>query len=405
MTHHRSFGLATLVSEMINTGDRILDLGPMSSGTTEAFLKRNCQCHIEDLVEYLSDNQGSHDPLEALEQHLIPKPKSLKYDVILCWDILNFLSLEVIEHLMNLLAPHLKQGTILHTMRYTGSNQPNKPRRFRLGDDFCYEYIEDDSYPQVASKGHSTVTLLKRMHRFSLFNSLMKREGMDKNVTEHFLEYDSQTSRKQIRSGGASDISRYFTTASNAQPIELEGFKTVLAELPEQSLMLECGPKNGRNLEFLQRHVGALYTEDLFSSMAWRQKNLDCQALSESLLVFDGSRGFDAVLLWNLLDFCLPEQIQQLGILFKEKMTPEAKLHLLMVKSSGLPQKPPQFDVVNDSYVKIHGELSGSISNVSLSTTDLLRLLPDYKIASHHFGRLPSGESYLEFILQLKPLS
>ncbi|WP_105103051.1 hypothetical protein [Microbulbifer pacificus] len=400
---HRSFGLAALTTEMVKSGDRILDLGPLSSGTTQAFLGLNCQCHIEDLVEYLAENQHADDPLAALEEHLIPKPASLKFDVILCWDLLNFLDLDVIQHLIHLLEPHLKQGTILHTMRYTGRNQPHKPRRFRLLDNFCFEYVDDPSYPEVASKGHSTVTLLKCMDRFSLFNSLMKREGMDQNVTEHFLEYDSVTSRNQVRSGGASDVSAYFRQVRDDERMEFIGVHKALEVLPERATVLDCGRKNGRNIDALKKKVGSLYVEDLHASLTWRKKmHGESSDFSESMFSFDPGTRLDGVFLWDLLNFCSPSQIQALAELLAGRMNSGGTLHFLVYKSSQQPERPAMFEVLEDARVAVTGIAEGQRARALGSTADLMRLLPGYRLFSHHLGRLPSGHSVQEFVLQLK---
>lgn len=400
---HRSFGLAALTTEMVKSGDRILDLGPLSSGTTQAFLGLNCQCHIEDLVEYLADSQHASDPLAALEEHLIPKPAHLKFDVILCWDLLNFLDLEVIRHLIRLLEPHLKQGTILHTMRYTGRNQPHKPRRFRLLDNFCFEYVDDPNYPHVSSKGHSTVTLLKCMDRFSLFNSLMKREGMDQNVTEHFLEYDSVASRNQVRSGGVSDVSAYFRHVRDDERMEFAGVQKALEVLTEGSTALDCGRKNGRNIDALKKKVGALYVEDLHASLAWRKKmHGENSGFSESMFSFDPGTRLDGVFLWDLLNFCSPQQIQALGELLAGRMNPGGILHFLVYKSSRQPGRPAMFEVLEDARVVVTGCAEERSERRLGSTADLMRLLPGYRLFSHHLGRLPSGEAVQEFVLQLK---
>ncbi|MFV8781279.1 hypothetical protein ACNKU7_02545 [Microbulbifer sp. SA54] len=404
---HRSFGLAALTTEMVKSGDRILDLGPLSSGTTQAFLQLNCQCHIEDLIEYLAENQSAEDPLAALEDHLLPKPAGLKFDVILCWDILNFLELDVIRHLVRLLQPHLKQGTILHTMRYTGRNQPRKPRRFRLLDNFCYEYIDDPEYPTVPSKGHSTVTLLKCMDRFSLFNSLMKREGMDQNVTEHFLEYDSVTSRNQVRSGGASDVSAYFRSVRDDERIEMPGVEKALATISESSgapTMLECGRKNGRNIDALKKKVAALYVEDLHASLAWQKKlHGEETGFSTSIFSLDPGTRLDGVFLWDLLNYYSGAQIQQLGELLGQRMTPGATLHFVMYKSAQIPERPSTFEVLDDNRVAVTGISAGKRLRTLNSTADLMRLLPGYRLYGHHIGKLPTGEAFQEFVLQLKP--
>ncbi|GLS27198.1 class I SAM-dependent methyltransferase [Marinibactrum halimedae] len=406
--YHRSFGLAKLVSDMMKPGFRILDLGALSFGTTQAFLKQKCQCHVEDLIEYLAELKEGEDPIAALSEHLIPKPSNLKFDVVLCWDILNFLELDVIEHLIHCLAPHLKAGTVLHTMRYTGQ-LPEHPRRFKLLDDFCFEYVDDTSYPRIKAKGHSTVTLLKRMHRFSLCNTLMQRDGMDKNVTEHLLEYESTTSKQRLHGSLSGSVSTYFTDQALRDRAQFPGIVKLFKQLPDNARLLDCGRKAAQNRDATVRHAKELFMEDLFASMSWQKKIAPDHAndapstknhLSEAMLRFTNGTTFDAILLWDFLNFCTQTQVQQLNSALLPMLQTGTLLHFVMFKGKGRPNTPAIFEMQNNGEVTIKGDVTGNHPRDIQSTAELMRLLPKYKLHAHHFGRLVTGESYQEFVLQ-----
>lgn len=402
---HRSLGLAELTRDMVKSGDKVLDLGPLSCGTTQAFLSKNCQCYIEDLIEYLEELSPDDDPKTALKNHLLTKPATVKFDVVLCWDILNFLDLDVIEYLFELLSPHLKQGTIVHAMRYAGGTLPGKPRRFRLLHDFNFEFSEDQSYPQIHCRAHTTMTLLKSMKRFSLFNSLMKREGMHNQLSEYFLEYDSPVSSKQFRTGSASNVSSFFEQVNRYHQVELAGLADFIGGLSSDARVLDCGKKTARNLEYINGRCKQVFVEDLFASLTWLSRVNDNDELlfSGSMLKFDNSVQFDGVFLWDLLNYCRPEQIEQLMQILAGLMQPGARVYLIQFKTASLPATPVSFDIDGPSQVTISGDLEGSLARHSISIIEMFRLMPQFRLAGHKMGFLNDGINYQEYQLEYAP--
>ena len=403
---HLSLGLAELTRDMVKNGDKILDLGPLTCGTTQAFLSKNCHCYIEDLIDYLSGLKPGEDEKKALAYHMIPKPDHIKFDVILCWDILNFLDLDVIEYLFSLLEPHLKPGTIVHTMRYTGNHAPNKPKRFRLLQDFNFECQDDASYPQLTCRSHSTMTLLKSMRRFSLFNTVMQKQGMDNHVSEHFFEYDSSVSRKQIRSGSASDVSTYFESDHRYENIHLQALETFLASMPETASLLDCGKKTARNFEYVNRLVKQVFVEDLFASLTWQSRvssGEDELLFSGSMLKFDQQIRFDGVFLWDLLNYCIPQQIESLMQLLAGLMNPGAKVYMVQFKTPGVSSTPLSFEVEGEKQVTICGDIEGEVKRPQMSTIELFRLMPQFRLTTHKLGFLNDGIGYQEYVLEYRP--
>jgi hypothetical protein len=130
---HYSSALASLVEEIIHGKSITLDLGSNDTGSTQVFLDLRCHFYVKDLNELLqeisSDNPSRFDLLEA---HLLDKPNDLKFDYVLCWDLLNYIDKDLQPHLFNLLAPYFKEDTLLHTMRYTNENMPSSPDQFRI---------------------------------------------------------------------------------------------------------------------------------------------------------------------------------------------------------------------------------------------------------------------------------
>ena len=95
---HRSNGLSALVQQL-QTDSRytILDLGPALGSNLEFWSQYPCKLYLEDFTRSLpsdvlgedEDNEQVHQPLLEI---LLPFSADLRFDIILCWDIFNYLT-------------------------------------------------------------------------------------------------------------------------------------------------------------------------------------------------------------------------------------------------------------------------------------------------------------------------
>lgn len=403
MQHH-SFGLAALNQEIIQPGFRILDLGPLAVGTTQAFLQMNCPCYIEDLIDFFAENQQAPDLKTALREHLVAKPEKIKFDVILCWDLLNFLSAELIAYLVELLQPNLKSGTLMHAMIYTTVNGPSRPAKFKLLQDFTYETADDPEYPRAPYQSHSTVTLMQSLGRFNLSNSLVQRQGMRKDLIEYFFEYDRGAPAGKVRPGGSADVATYFSAAETASALSLTGLAGAMdsARRSPVSRVIDCGPRSGRNVGALQRQVGELFVLDLHEAIQWRKKRGEdgCQAIRSAFDKFADLEPCDAILTWDLLSFYSPKEVSELSELLLSRLKPRGLLHIIFVKRERLAQRPSVFEVQADERVLVKEFPIGAETAHFTNLAELIRALPRLQLVGQGHGKLPGGAFYHELTLK-----
>lgn len=408
---HRSLGLRSIVSKLVEKGDTILDLGRMSTLTAPLFLQLHCRCFIEDLNEYVEDLSVNNDnPVDRLSDFLLDKPAETTFDIILCWDLFNFLSLELISHLMALLKPYLKPGTVLHTIRYIGGTTPKLPRHFKHLGNFDYQVQDSPAFvgDGLAPQAHTTIMLLRSLPEFSLYDTALNQEGMMKDVAEYLLEYDSLVKDKKVRKGlNSQDVGSYFTQEEEgATSIEFIGLKKLLERTANSTTAtaLDIGPKNGRKFTYLHNHCHDLYIEDVYSSIAWQNKLIgdNISTTSKQLLNFSVSVEFDFVLLWDTLNFCSPSQIQTIGELLSKHLTVGALLHILIYKGNETPIRPLMFEIKEDKKVKTTGDLNNGKPKILRSIAELMRLLPQFRLNFHHLGDKANQHNYQEFILEYK---
>lgn len=405
MNQYPSTGLATILNELVSEGDKVLDLGTFSRGTSEAFLKLKCGCHFEDLGDYI-EMLDDNDPRakEKLEEFLIPKSESTKFDYILAWDLFNYLDLEVIGHITKLLEPHMKPGTILHCMQYIGTTQPEKPRKFSLLADHKYEAIAPEQEKRVPSSGYLILDLLKHMHRFSLNITLMNQQGMQKDVVEFLLEFGKSVEEKKLTQARTAKVVDYFKQQLSYTNIRLPQLaRTVTRCRSNNELSIfNFGNHNGEEHTYLKQISKYVYMEDIYSSIAWKKKVAvgSKESLNDQLLKFSNDVRFDLVLLWDLFNYCEPDQIKKIVELLSKQLTPKAKIHLLLFNQNSVAEKPARFEINRDLTVNVAGEVKGNCPNQITCTGELIKLMPNFKMYGHHYGWFEEKVNFHEFVLE-----
>lgn len=410
--HHLSLGIKSIISKLASSGDTILDLGPASSHTSHIFLENQCRYFVEDIHEYLaitSSGQIRSNAFDELTDFLLEKPEDTKFDFILCWDLFNFFSFDLINHLMSLLKPHLKPGTILHTIRYIGGTAPKQPKQFTYLDGFRYEVIDTEPFnstnKEFKLQTHTTIMLLRSLPEFSLYDTALNKEGMMLDVAEYILEFNSaETNRKLSKRLSAQDVVPYFSQSPNSSEANFSGISTLLSKDKKYSSILEAGPKHGRRLDTINEYCNNLYIEDIFSSISWHNKlgTLAEGPISKQLINYDEFIKFDVVFLWDTLSYCSSAQIQKINERLTKHLNVGSLMHILIQKSNKIASKPPSFEINNDLSVGISGELNGNSQKGFRSITELIRLLPQFRLHYHNLGSNLDFHNYQEFILEFK---
>jgi hypothetical protein len=158
---HRSLALAALMQEVPESGVRVLDLGT-ASGTNVEFLSRFAsRIQIEDLYATLVAEKIAPEgdlPVGVLPEgerpvepppdfhRLLGFPESACFDLILAWDILDYLEREPIRALVGYLGRHLRSGGVMLALSSTTKQIPIRPLRYRFADSetLIYEFESNE---------------------------------------------------------------------------------------------------------------------------------------------------------------------------------------------------------------------------------------------------------------------
>lgn len=179
-------GLGLITAHLRNDRKQhVLDLGSATTPTIEFLSELQCKLYVEQLASSLGALGTAGDDASAIINQLPFYAHGLHFDVVLAWDLLNYLKPPALAALIGRLLPFCKQGTLLFALISTGKQIPNVPVRFKIAgqDRLCYDLsaggLRDG--PQ-----YSTPTLLKMLPGFSLVRSYL----LQNNIQEYVLRFE-----------------------------------------------------------------------------------------------------------------------------------------------------------------------------------------------------------------------
>lgn len=158
----------------------ILDLGAAHSEIIGLFSQYRCSLDIADLPASLETLRQVDEPelLQALANKLIPRREDEKADLVLCWDLLNYLEPGAIDALMATVATRARPGALVHMLiSFSSMHMPAQPCRYGVtGADQLVQYrvtTAEHHAPQYAPK-----TLEACLPAFDLERAMLLRNGM-----------------------------------------------------------------------------------------------------------------------------------------------------------------------------------------------------------------------------------
>lgn len=178
---HHSMALGLLTHQLQK--DRkyhILDLGTAVGQNIEFFSQFTCKIYIEELYttlnsfDYFSPEDGSG--YEAVFEYLLPYRKNTRFDVILAWDLFNYLEREELRHLLRHLRRFFHAETLLFALISTLKHMPEEPIRFRIVDHQTLVYEFSSTVLKPCPRYQHT-DLTRVMPGFRVCNSFHLRNG------------------------------------------------------------------------------------------------------------------------------------------------------------------------------------------------------------------------------------
>jgi hypothetical protein len=185
---HKSLGLNALLDQV--RGDRsysILDLGPALKANVLFWSQFSCRLHIVDFYRSYREWQAAVAPEGASEEAafsaLLPFSDETAFDIILAWDLFNYLDLRELEALVQRLSRWCRPGTRLFALISSLPDISASPTVFRIlnREQMTHEIPTRDTRP---GPRHQPRDILRLMARFTVSSSFLMRHGIQEYVFE-----------------------------------------------------------------------------------------------------------------------------------------------------------------------------------------------------------------------------
>lgn len=182
---HSSLAISELLEELTHAeGAKVLDLGRACQPNLE-FLNRFCRrVYIEDLFQNVPDSAYEAFPVNeppALSFTLRPLKDSERFNVILCWDLLNYMEPRAIRELSGRLRKVCAEDALLFALVARGPRMFTRPNRYRIVSEGRVAYAP--SSPALRPAPQLTKAELgKLLPGFESYHSYRLRNGMDEEL-------------------------------------------------------------------------------------------------------------------------------------------------------------------------------------------------------------------------------
>lgn len=169
--------------EPLHEGERrvLLDLGPPRSETVEYFSAFRCRLGIGGLTPVLEviDAEEDADARKRLLAEQLPVELFGDTELVLCWDLLNYLQPHTITALMAHLGPLLAPGGLVHALvAYRSATMPDPIRpTVMLPDGQVARAGRHDGGTRPAPR-YSTGELTRVMPGFRVERAMLLRNGI-----------------------------------------------------------------------------------------------------------------------------------------------------------------------------------------------------------------------------------
>lgn len=181
---YQSLGLNALLRPLQSDRKyRILDLGPALGANVEFWSQYYCQLTLDD---FYSDYRARMDSepeasRERLIADLLSFDKQTVFDVILVWDLFNYMDPAELLMLVRQLSQWCRKGTVLFALISSLPNIPSKPALFRIIDRerMTYQVRTRETRPCAR---HQPRDLARLLAGFEVSYSFLLRNGAQEYV-------------------------------------------------------------------------------------------------------------------------------------------------------------------------------------------------------------------------------
>lgn len=377
---HKSPGISAIYQQIRSSRhNRILDLGSFSAANFEFFSQFSNKIHFENFDDYLKNNVALmyNEALgEGLDDYLSEFSDIAPFNVVLTWDIFNFLDLRTIEMLFQRLSPYCAKNALVHLIKHFGTNTPSLPSRFQVLSETELRVSRPTAQLPKSRHRHTMANMIKQLPQYNIHSTYMNHEGMQPWMNEVILKYVPQKKENlPIDSNGVAAESskerpaRALTATAPKLIHTSHALREVLASLDNCAFpkVLDLGLKNKTVYDHFFPLSSGVYTRDVYSLLQ-EGKEL------KSILNFNQSVQFDVILLWDTANFYTPEQIRQMFVVLSKHMHPGTLVYAMVYTGRETPSQPQRLQMLGSETLAVYPSVK-SCNQRPLTSSCLLKAM------------------------------
>lgn len=165
----------------------VLDLGPGFGANIEFLSRFATKICVEDLYHTLSalgePFSGERRLYCPVYETLLPYRDHVQFDVILLWNLLDYLDRDDIRRLAAHLATLSRRGTLVYAMISIRPKIPATPTNFKIVDEHNLIHQQTTGAQRDCAR-YTQVKLLEWMRQFRVKRSFLLRNGMQEYLLE-----------------------------------------------------------------------------------------------------------------------------------------------------------------------------------------------------------------------------
>ena len=166
----------------------ILDLGPARAANLEVMSRLRCRLLLEDFHELVGalrgDNAEDKAALANWFEQWAQRASPGSIDVVIAWDIFNYLNPELCKAFIELLAPLLKPGAYIYLLAYSQKEMSALPVPFKIISDDRLEYQARTKATRPSPRFNQT-ELKNFFSGFAVVKSVLLRNGIQEYLFKH----------------------------------------------------------------------------------------------------------------------------------------------------------------------------------------------------------------------------
>jgi hypothetical protein len=183
-----SLGLESLCRKLEGiTSFDVLELGPARSANVEFWFRYKSPIFVADLrsslpLPFLEEDQQFP---EAEWARILGLPEGRLYDVILAWDLLNYIDMTVLPGFINYIARFCRPGAILFFLIFDQPQMPAEINIYKIMDERRIAYEQNGTGSRSCPR-HQPRALTKLLCRFQTSDSFRLKNGL----VEYIFTYE-----------------------------------------------------------------------------------------------------------------------------------------------------------------------------------------------------------------------